>query len=101
MNKNSLISALLALGLWLPPLTVFSAESDGATKIPVVILFDRSFSMTDLLNGQPKIEIAKTAFQELAHRFHGQSIILYAFSPVGRINRMTTPIASQASKLCR
>lgn len=84
MNKNSLISALLVLGLWLSPLTVFSAESDGVAKIPVVILFDRSFSMTDLLNGQPKIEIAKAAFRELAYRFHGQSIVSVRFFAGGR-----------------
>ncbi len=84
MNTKSILLAALALGLWLPQPTTIAAGIGAIENIPVVILFDRSFSMTGLLNGQPKIEIAKTAFRELAHRFHGQSVISVRFFAGGQ-----------------
>lgn len=98
MERRALVPALLALGLCFSPHFGFASESDDAVKIPVVILFDRSFSMMDLLNGQPKIEIAKDAFRELAHRFHGQSMVSVRFFAGGR-NEQDENVNCVASEL--
>ena len=78
--KREALSFCLAFSV-LYCLTAQAVERDST---PTVILLDRSFSMTDHLNGQPKFEIAKAAFHDLAHRFEGQSIIAVRFFAGGR-----------------
>ncbi|MBT4521504.1 MAG: VWA domain-containing protein [Halieaceae bacterium] len=80
MNKS-----LLVVVLYIAPIFCgIALGNDKKSDIPTVVLFDRSFSMTETLNGSPKIDIAKTAFREMAHRFHGHSNVGVRFFAGGR-----------------
>jgi len=75
---------LVTMCLCVMPILSPASESNLSADLPVVILFDRSYSMTDLLHGQPKIKIAKHAFRDLAQRFHGQIQVSVRFFAGGR-----------------
>ncbi len=83
-RRYALLQKTLELCFILYVFCCLPVSANEEDPIPTVILLDRSFSMTDLLNGQPKFEIAKTAFRNLAHRFQGQSIIAVRFFAGGR-----------------
>jgi Ca-activated chloride channel homolog len=79
MNVISIRLLLAVLCLSTAPALSTASEAMGSKGQPVVILFDRSYSMNDPLHGQPKIQIAKAAFRELAQRLHGQTRVAVRF----------------------
>lgn len=78
--------------------SVYSSEHIEDPNIPVVILVDRSYSMTEALNGQPKFKIVRSAFRELAQEFHGQRNVSVRFFAGGR-NKQDNEINCQTSEL--
>lgn len=78
--------------------TVYSSELVENPNVPLVILVDRSYSMTESLNGQPKFKIVRAAFSELANRFHGQKNVSVRFFAGGR-DKQDSTVNCQTSEL--
>jgi len=96
--RVSLFIIIIELLLILLSSSVYSSEIVEDTNVPVVILVDRSYSMTESLNGQPKFKIVRAAFRELAHQFQGQNNVSVRFFAGGR-NKQDSTINCQASEL--
>ncbi len=97
MSKIVLRRMLVTLCLCVMPILCSASESNHSADLPVIILFDRSHSMTEPLNGQPKIQIAKDAFRDLAQRFHGQTQVAVRFF-AGGVNKQDAAANCRASE---
>ena len=75
--KISILTTVAAL--LLSPAIAVAQERPLAGEERVIILFDQSGSMDKPLDGVPKIEIAKTFFQELGEQIRGRDNVAVRF----------------------